>query len=175
MQFLSRKGGLFVLLGLSSVLLTALVAPGAVVVWDGGSLVDDYFTTAENWVGDVAPASTDDLQFDGDVRTNPVSDDVFPTYNSLAFNATASAFTVDSFDPITLTATADTIVNNSAVLQTISAPVAFAAGAEIRATAGNLAFGNVTLAGATRFYGDGFTTTINGNLTGTSGITTGSG
>ncbi|MBN2215795.1 MAG: hypothetical protein JW719_00325 [Pirellulales bacterium] len=175
MQFLSRKWFLLVLLGFSSILLTALVAPGAVVVWDGGSMVDDYFTTAENWVGDVAPASTDDLQFDGDVRTNPVSDDVFPTYNSLAFNATASAFTVDSFDPITLAATTYTIVNNSAVLQTINAPVAFAAGAQIRATAGNLALGNVTLGGATRFYGDGFTTTINGNLTGTSAITTGSG
>lgn len=40
-------------------------AHAATVTWDGGG-VDTNFTTVENWVGDIAPVSGDDLVFDTD-------------------------------------------------------------------------------------------------------------
>jgi hypothetical protein len=44
-------------------------------IWDGGSLVDDLWTTPENWVGDVAPDPGDNLIFPaGAARLDNVND-----------------------------------------------------------------------------------------------------
>ncbi|MDX1948077.1 MAG: autotransporter-associated beta strand repeat-containing protein, partial [Pirellulaceae bacterium] len=40
-----------------------LNATAALRIWDGGSLIDDLWTTPENWVGDVAPFAGDNLLF----------------------------------------------------------------------------------------------------------------
>ncbi|MBN2580734.1 MAG: autotransporter-associated beta strand repeat-containing protein, partial [Pirellulales bacterium] len=157
-------------IALASLFLTVDTVPAA-VVWDGGSLVDSSLVTPENWVGDSLPLTTDDVQFDGSVRLDPFTSGAV-TYNSLAFNATAGAFTIGGTDTISLTATSSTLVNNSELLQTLSAPVSFAAKAYVRATAGDLDLGNVTLGTSTlSFYGKNHTTTVNGTITGTTGVT----
>ena len=50
----------------NDVVLTALAPPapgtGVTRIWDGGG-ANAFWSTAENWVGDVAPASGDDLEF----------------------------------------------------------------------------------------------------------------
>lgn len=43
-------------------------------VWDGGSTVDSYWNTAENWVDDVAPTASDQLRFQGSTRTSTEND-----------------------------------------------------------------------------------------------------
>ncbi|QDU29791.1 Hemolysin, chromosomal [Anatilimnocola aggregata] len=40
-----------------------LNASAALRIWDGGSLIDDLWTTPENWVGDVTPFAGDNLLF----------------------------------------------------------------------------------------------------------------
>src|SRR5215471_13358268 len=59
----------------------------ATLTWDGGG-ANDNWTTAANWVGDVAPNPGDDLVFAGTVRLTPNNN--FPTntpFHSLAFSA----------------------------------------------------------------------------------------
>jgi len=55
-------------------------------IWDSGG-ADDNWTTALNWVGDVAPVAGDDLLFPPGARTGPLND--FPagtTFNSITFS-----------------------------------------------------------------------------------------
>lgn len=57
----------------------------AVATWDGGG-ANDNWTTAENWVGDVAPTAGDDLVFAGGTQTS--TDNDFSTgtsFNSVTF------------------------------------------------------------------------------------------
>jgi fibronectin-binding autotransporter adhesin len=60
-------------------------APGATRTWDGGG-TDNNWTTATNWVGDVAPIAGDDLAFpEGAARLSAVNN--FPAstpFNSIA-------------------------------------------------------------------------------------------
>jgi hypothetical protein len=46
----------------------------SVCTWDGGSTVDSKWTTAANWVGDVAPQAGDNVVFDGTARTTTEND-----------------------------------------------------------------------------------------------------
>ena len=66
---------------------------GNVCVWDGGSLVDNNWTTPENWVGDVAPAPGDFLKFAGNARTTPSTTSSRAPCSSLIEFA-ASSFTL---------------------------------------------------------------------------------
>ena len=64
-------------------------------IWDGGSAANDNWTTAANWVGDIAPIAGDTLVFDGSVRLAPVND--FPAGTSFAgigFKPSAGAFKI---------------------------------------------------------------------------------
>ena len=77
-------------------------------IWDGGSTVDDNWTTPENWVGDVAPVAGDRLIFAGTTRMSPVND--FPdgtvfdsiTINDGGFNLSGSRVTLNSQDGIAI-------------------------------------------------------------------------
>jgi hypothetical protein len=51
-----------------------LLSVMSVRVWDGSSLVDNHWTTPENWVGDVAPVAGDMLKFAGNVQTTTWND-----------------------------------------------------------------------------------------------------
>ena len=82
-------------------------------IWDGGSAVNDNWTTAANWVGDIAPIAGDTLVFDGKVRLNPNND--FPTntaFVSIGFSATADTFKLNG-NPIKLTGGLTAITSSS--------------------------------------------------------------
>ena len=56
-------------------------------VWDGGG-GDDYWTTAANWAGDVAPVAGDDLRFVGTIRSDTQNDFAVGTsFKSIEFAA----------------------------------------------------------------------------------------
>lgn len=67
----------------------AVQAMAATFVWDGGG-ADRYWTTAANWVGDVAPAPADDLNVQlqsTTARYNPIVDVNEPwTLNQLSIS-----------------------------------------------------------------------------------------
>lgn len=61
---------------------------GDIRVWDGGG-ANDNFSTAANWVGDVAPGAGDTLVFMGSTRTSPVND-LNVQFGGIVFSNTAS-------------------------------------------------------------------------------------
>lgn len=71
----------------------------SVCTWDGGG-ANNYWATAANWVGDVAPVAGDDLVFQGTVRKS--------TQNNLAAGT--------AFESITLASTGFTLAGNSITL-----------------------------------------------------------
>ena len=109
---------LFVLSGV----VTPLPLFAASYTWDGGG-TDGNWTTAANWVGDVAPvgASTDDLSFAGTTRTSTANN--FPVgtdFRNLTFESNAGAFTLAGSNRLDLFGS---ITNLSANLQTVSLPL----------------------------------------------------
>jgi fibronectin-binding autotransporter adhesin len=63
----------------------------ATITWDGGG-ANDNMTTAENWVGDVAPSAGDDLVFPTDVANRTVVNDFAAgtSFDSITFSGTAT-------------------------------------------------------------------------------------
>jgi len=61
----------------------------AVATWDGGG-ANNFWTTPENWAGDVAPLPGDELRFDGTVRTSTSND--FPAGTPFHSLSTSSNF-----------------------------------------------------------------------------------
>lgn len=92
----------------------------ATATWDGGG-ADPNWSNPQNWVGDVAPVSGDDLVFAGTVQTTCTNDldtangGSFQV-NSITFDATAGSFTVSGND---IRITGKSIVCNSTNLQTL--------------------------------------------------------
>ena len=114
----------------------------ATVTWDGGSTGpgDDNWTTAANWVGDVAPVAGDSLVFAGSVRLTATNDFAADTsFASITFDNTAGAFTL-SGNRLTL---AGAITNNDADAQTISLALVVAATRTLAAASGNLTLSGV--------------------------------
>src|SRR5438067_9891221 len=72
----------------------ASVASGGTVTWSGqGS--DSNWSSATNWIGNIAPVSGDALIFDGGVGTSPNDDFATGTlFNGITFPITASSFTL---------------------------------------------------------------------------------
>jgi fibronectin-binding autotransporter adhesin len=92
-------------------------------VWDGGG-GDDNFSTAANWVDDVAPASSGDgINFSGSTRVNPSMEASY-SVAGVRFYAGTSAFTITRPGSEVLTITGS-ITNNSSNLQTLNVPVTF--------------------------------------------------
>src|SRR5262249_2852664 len=73
----------------------------ATCIWDGGSLVNSNWSTAANWVGDVAPVpGVDDLEFpSAAARKANTSDFVGATFGGIAF--TGSGYALGG-NPVTL-------------------------------------------------------------------------
>ena len=109
---------LFVLSGV----VTPLPLFAASYTWDGGG-TDGNWTTAANWVGDVAPvgASTNDLSFAGTTRTSTTDNFAVGTdFRNLTFESNAGAFTLAGSNRLDLFGS---ITNLSANLQTVSLPL----------------------------------------------------
>ena len=165
----SALAAILILLGTAP----ALPAPS---VWDGGSTVDSNWTTAANWVGDVAPSTgnTVDLQMDGTLRLSPVVDTHDPwILNSLTFNSTASSFSLSGYElSFEGTSAGTAVVNNSANTQKI-ANILHLKGTgtkTIDAAAGSLTLdGDVRLDVTGRFQGSS-DITVNGSVVGSGAL-----
>lgn len=79
------KAMLFALISLSlAALLQTQISHAATVTWDGGG-ADNNWSTDENWSGDSAPGSSDDVVFDGtSVKDSSIDTDF--TINSIVIN-----------------------------------------------------------------------------------------
>jgi uncharacterized protein len=115
-----------------------LNAPSATRTWRGGGVFNDW-TDPTNW--DVAPCSSDTLQFDGALTTNANNNYAAnTTFGGIAFKNTAGAFTLTG-NSFTLNGN---IVNNSANPQTINTPIVLASGARTI----NAATADITVGGS---------------------------
>ena len=115
-------------------------------VWDGGSALNDNWTSVTNWAGDVAPlASGRDIFMAGNTRKNPVVDSTY-SINSLTFsnNITSSGFTLNSSGGSMLTNSGG-IVNNSTTAQTLNVPLVMFGGSFNAASGGLTLNSNITL------------------------------
>ena len=139
--------------------------------WDGGSAVDNNWTSGANWTTASPAASGDSVTFAGVTRLTPDMDSNF-SVTGVAFDATAGSFTVGTSFASTLTlASGSGVVNNSANTQTLNVPILQSAAQTYNAAAGNLVIANsldkggnlVTVTGAAN-------TTISGTLTGSGSL-----
>lgn len=151
--------------------------------WDGGG-ANDNWTTAANWVGDTAPVSgtSASILFTGSTRLTPFAN---ASYNisRIEFLSGASSFDLvgtGTLSPFSINATTTAaIVNNSSVLQTVSAPMSFTTSNlsyTFNAAAGDLWINSNIAASNNRLVltgSAGRTITLSGTLSG-SGSTTAS-
>lgn len=121
------------------------------IVWDGGAGSDSWAGGA-NWDGDIAPEAGDNLVFAGSVQTTTNNDLATVQYSSMSFADTAAGFTING-NAVQI-ADGGYIRNNSVNAQTINLSVTANGAFEINAAAGDLALGNLTIAGATSITGD---------------------
>lgn len=166
---------------------TALL-PAATVIWDGGDIDDNNWSSADNWAGNVAPANPtlptapDIIQFAGSTRTTPTTDvawNVDTLHFTSATSYTLSGQTLtfqpsngtthdDRFFLVNDSGTLQTINNNLVVMQAISG--AGSRGSGINVKGGQLVLnGNLDINGlsALRFQGGAGSVTINGVISGT--------
>lgn len=138
-------------------------------VWDGGSAVDSQWSSANNWVGDVAvPLSgNNSITFAGTARLTP---DMSANYSlaGLSFSNTAGSFVIGSSTGGTLTNGSGGIINNSANTQTLNVPLVLSAAQSFNAAAGNLILNSNVTGGAAVTLPGTNTVTLAG--TGTSAI-----
>ncbi|HYE07101.1 MAG TPA: autotransporter-associated beta strand repeat-containing protein [Planctomycetota bacterium] len=146
--------------------LAAALAAEASATWDGGGADDDW-STAANWVGDLAPGTGDNLVFSGASRLTPTNDYAAgASFNAIIF--AASGFTVGG-NAIALDAGVRNHIgsNTCALPVTASSSIAFSADAGATLTAsGTIANGghDVAVDGA----GD---TTLGGVISGAGTLT----
>jgi autotransporter-associated beta strand protein len=92
------------------------------LTWDGGA-TDNNWNSGINWVGDVAPvtgASTQKLDFTGNVRLGPVMNNDY-SVNALKFDSAAGSFNITATGhTLTLNGTLPSIIQQSASSQTIT-------------------------------------------------------
>jgi fibronectin-binding autotransporter adhesin len=92
-------------------------------VWNGGG-ADDNLSTSLNWTNHVAPALIgDSLQFSGSTRLTP-NVDLGYIVTGIQFSTNAGAFNISSAGTALTLTNGATVVNNSANVQTFSAPIA---------------------------------------------------
>lgn len=153
-------------------------AHGADITWNGAG-ADNNWSTAQNWVGGIAPTSAgaDRLVFSGAARPMANNSYVSGLFRGIAFDASASAFFLSGNE---FSVADQGFANLSAQAQSVGPSVNFTESA----TVSNVAGGSTTFLGLTMgigtstvtFSGAG-NTTIASTLTGTTGhiIKTGSG
>ena len=111
--------------------------------WDGGGS-DNNWTTAANWVGDLAPLAGDALVFAGSVRLAPNNNYAAATsFASITFDNTADLFVIGG-NQITL---AGNVTNNDTQLQTMNVAMDMAATRTVNAASGPMTLSGV-LSGA---------------------------
>lgn len=143
-------------------------------VWDGGG-TDNNWTTAANWTGDIATASTYDVYFAGSTRLAPSNDFAAATsFKSINFNSGSGAF-VTSGNSTTITGGSAAIAaNNTSGTVTIGHPLIFGTAAPTISVAsgGTLAISSTIANGGYLITNSSVgTTSISGVISGTGGYT----
>jgi autotransporter-associated beta strand protein len=170
-SWLCRK---YLLCGLLASLLAAGAAQGATYTWSGGSGNNNNWSTHQNWQGQgqsSVPSNdgTADLIFQGTTRLSPFADAAWGL-NSITFSANAGAFTIGGAQ-LTLRSG---VTNQSTLTQTIQNNIILSQAQTWNALAGNLSFsGAINNNGNLLTIAGGFntTTTINGPISGSGGLT----
>ncbi len=133
-----------------------LIAAGGPPVWNGGSLVDNNWSSPANWSG-VTINPGDTLYFDGVTRLNNTNDTApDTTYTDIAFNNTAGAFVLNG-NAITL---AGNINNSSANPQAVNLPLSYNTSRTF-----NGGTGGVNIGGGVTNTANALTLTLAGNGT----------
>lgn len=142
-----------------SLVLAAGTAMGAAITWDGGG-ANGKWSTVENWVGDVAPAATNDtLTFGGTTNLNAENDFVtsINAGPSITFASGAGSFDL-SGNALTLGSGGGggiTIISQQSTnSQTISAPINLSGGNGDRTITFASGAGSLTLSGNINFNND---------------------
>lgn len=162
------------LLLILAALLFTLNLHAAISTWDGGSLVDNNWSTAANWVGDVVPNSGDDLVFSGSTRTSPTNDFAAGTsFNSISFSNGASSFNLSGNAILISGGSSAITASNASNTMTIAINLTFTSAAPtITSTSG----GTLTISGTIDNGGyditiaSGGTTTLSGIISGSGGV-----
>jgi autotransporter-associated beta strand protein len=106
--------------------------------WTGGSAVDDNWSTAANWSGNVAPGPGDDVVFVGPSRPTPYNNTSVSPLHSIAINGSFAL----SGNGVTLAPagpTTPTIQNNFNAANSLAMPVTLAADSAVQISTGSLA------------------------------------
>jgi len=142
-----------------------LTAGASTFIWDGGG-VDNNWTTAANWVGDVAPAAGATLVFTGSTRLSNINDFtagtafVSITINANGFTLSGNALTLAS--GLSVTTGSSTVALNS----TLTAAQTWSASSGATLTvSGTVTNGGFALTGTA-----GGTLTISGAISGSGGL-----
>ena len=173
--------------------LTAIVNISASIVagndvWNGAG-ADNNFSTGLNWTNKTAPALIgDSFQFSGSTRLTPNADADY-TVAGILFSPNAGAFNIGSAANTLTFTNGSGVVNNSANVQTISAPIALSATPTFNTASNDIVVSStindganpngltktgkraLTLSGANGYTG---ATTVSGgtlNITGSAGTT----
>lgn len=120
----SRQARLSVWLGMVALMAVFWLAQGATSTWDSEGKNNNW-STAANWVGDVAPVSGTNLtvSFGSGSRTTPRID-VDYTLNSIIFTVGAPSFTInDNGGELTFDGTSPLLLQQSANAQEIDSPI----------------------------------------------------
>jgi hypothetical protein len=127
----SRRASIIRLCLSGTVILSAAASAAASSsTWDGGSFVNELWSTADNWTGNTAPVTGADLIFDGETQLTPMNDldtdfevgaPATFAVNSITFPSTAGDFYLTG-NAIDLGA-GKAITNNSPKLQIFGMPI----------------------------------------------------
>ncbi|MEW6156630.1 MAG: autotransporter-associated beta strand repeat-containing protein, partial [Verrucomicrobiota bacterium] len=155
------------------ILLSPAKSAAAIYIWDGGSNADSFWSTAENWYPDGAPANSGTalIQLTGTERLSAVID-TFWSVRGLAFTSSpgANSFTLSGN---TLSIQSGGITQSDDSAQTISNDLVLGAAQTFSASSGNLTLsGNISNGGnaLTVTPGSGQTLTISGILSGSGAL-----
>ena len=154
-----------------SLFLFTTAAHAAHVVWDGGG-GDPFWSTAANWVGDVVPATGDDLVFPAGAAQLTNNNDLSDTYNSVIIEASGyllQGAAINLSNGVITTYASGTSRIHSQINTLASQFFTVAAGGTLRISTGIAVTGILTLGGDGNYLIDGVVSgpgrvTVNGGV-----------
>ena len=118
--------------------ITPFIVTLANQVWNGGSLIDDNWSSNPNWLSGAGPGLIgDSVAFAGSARLLPSMDNNY-SLTGITFSNGASSFNIGTASSV-LTLLSGGLVNNSTKLQTLNVPLVMSSAQTFDAAAGDLA------------------------------------